>query len=332
MPPRVVGVAVLGLGTIGAEVVRTIQSQRDLIEAASGYRLELRKVLERGPERATRAGISPDLIVADFEKILKDNEIDVVVGTLGGDQPAAEYLQRSLEAGMHVVTANKEALAKHLRRLVEVAHQHQRALLFEASVGGGIPLMTSYRQILLVNRVDKIRGIVNGTTNYMLWQMAEQGWGYDQALAEAQRLGYAEPDPTNDVVGFDATYKLAILASMMLGRHVLPDIIDRTGITNVSAEQIAQAKAQGATIKLIASAIRDGNDAKLRVAPEMIANDELLAHINANFNAVELTGDRVGPVLLSGQGAGPLPTASAIVSDIVEAMRDGKSATIPLLE
>src|SRR5579875_1872507 len=239
MPPRVVGVAVLGLGTIGSEVVRTIQAQRDLIEAASGYRLELRKVLERGPQRAARADLSPDLIVTDLDTILRDNDVDVVVGTLGGDQPAAEYLQRSLEAGMHVVTANKEALAKHLRRLVEVAHQHQRALLFEASVGGGIPLMAAYRQLLLTNRIDRIRGIVNGTTNYMLWQMAEQGWSYQQALAEAQRLGYAEPDPTADVEGFDAVYKLAILASMMLGRHILPDTIDRTGITGVSADQIA---------------------------------------------------------------------------------------------
>jgi len=226
-----------------------------------------------------------------------------------------------------VVTANKEALSKHYGHLVTLARAHERALLFEASVGGGIPLMVSLRQILATNRVTRVRGIVNGTTNYILSQMAEQDMPYERALAEAQRLGYAEPDPTADVEGFDASYKLAILASMISGRHVVPDDVDRTGISGVSADDVDRARANGGAIKLIASAELDGRHLALRVAPTFVPGSEMLAHVGANFNAIELVGDRVGSVVLTGQGAGPLPTASAILSDIVEAARVGAAAT-----
>ncbi|HUZ02015.1 MAG TPA: homoserine dehydrogenase [Thermomicrobiaceae bacterium] len=322
-----VGVAVLGLGTIGTAVVQAMDARHDLIAERYGLHLVLQAVLERGPERAARADLAPDVVATDLATILSDDGVDVVVEVLGREQPAAVHMARCLEAGKHVVTANKEALSKHYGHLVTLARAHERALLFEASVGGGIPLMVSLRQILATNRVTRVRGIVNGTTNYILSQMAELDMPYERALAEAQRLGYAEPDPTADVEGFDASYKLAILASMISGRHVLPDDVDRTGVSGVSADDVDRARANGGAIKLIASAELDGRHLALRVAPTFVPGSEMLAHVGANFNAIELVGDRVGSVVLTGQGAGPLPTASAILSDIVEAARVGAAAT-----
>ncbi|HEX3721824.1 MAG TPA: homoserine dehydrogenase, partial [Nitrolancea sp.] len=230
-------------------------------------------------------------------------------------------------AGFHVVTANKEALSKHFSELLKSAADADRALMFEASVGGGIPLLVSYRQILATNRILRVRGIVNGTTNYILTQMVSGNVAYADALAGAQQLGYAESDPTADVEGFDAAYKLAILASMMCGRHIHPDEIQRTGITGVGQSDIDAARRSGGVIKLIAKAeIEASGNVSLSVAPEFVSNDELLAHIHANYNAIECVGDRVGPVVLTGQGAGPLPTSSAILSDIVEAARVGSDA------
>lgn len=322
-----VGVAILGLGTIGSAVATALEEQHDLIAERTGLHLVLRAVFERAPERALRANLDPDIIATDLATILSEDGLDVVVEVLGREQPAADYMIRCLNAGFHVITANKEALSKHFAEILASANNAERAILFEASVGGGIPLLVSYRQILATNRVTRVRGIVNGTTNYILSQMASNGTAYSDALAEAQRLGYAEPDPTGDVEGFDAAYKLAILASLMSGRHVRPDEIKRTGITGVSPRDIEDARKRGGVIKLIAKAeLRDDGDLALSVAPEFVPSDELLAHVHANFNAIEVAGDRVGQVVLSGQGAGPLPTASAILSDIVEAVRTGVAA------
>ncbi|HET7035281.1 MAG TPA: homoserine dehydrogenase [Thermomicrobiaceae bacterium] len=326
-----VGVAILGLGTVGAAVARTIAEQRSLIAMRAGVQLTVRAVLERGPERLARADLDQSLFVASIDDILANDQIQVVVETLGGEQPAAGQMLRALEAGKHVVTANKEALSKHFVELLRAAHQAGRALLFEASVGGGIPLMVAYRQILVDNQISLVRGIVNGTTNFILSQMAEQGTSYADALAEAQRRGYAEPDPTADVEGYDAAYKLAILASLMTGRHIHPDQVERTGIANVTAQAVQSARREGGALKLIARAEWNVDQLVLTVSPEVVPGDDLLAHVPANFNAVELVGQRVGPVLLYGQGAGPLPTASAVVSDIVEAARIGAKALAPII-
>jgi homoserine dehydrogenase len=322
-----VGVAILGLGTIGSAVAIALEERHDLIAERTGLQLVLRAVFERTPERASRANLDPDIIATDLATVLSEDGLDVVVEVLGREQPAADYMVRCLNAGFHVVTANKEALSKHFAEILAAANQAGRGILFEASVGGGIPLLVSYRQILATNRVTRVRGIVNGTTNYILSQMASGGAAYADALAEAQRLGYAESDPSGDVEGFDAAYKLAILASLMSDRHVLPDEIKRTGITGVSPRDIDDARKRGGVIKLIAKAeLGDNGELALSVAPEFVPNDELLAHVHANYNAIEVVGDRVGPVVLSGQGAGPLPTASAILSDIVEAVRNGTAA------
>lgn len=326
MSTSTAGIAILGVGTIGGAVARAVAEQGDLIAARYGFRPVVRAVLERSIENAIAAGIPADRVYTDLAAVAGLDDVDVVVEVLGGEQPAADFMAQSLAAGKHVVTANKEALSKHFGRLTETAREHDRALLFEASVGGGIPLMVSYRQILASNRVTSVRGIVNGTTNFILSQMAESGTTYDDALAEAQQLGYAEPDPTADVEGYDAAYKVAILASMMAGRHVLPDEVDRTGITGVSPDDVQDARARGGAIKLIASARLADGKLELRVAPEFVPGDNMLAHVRANINAIEIVGDRVGPVVLSGQGAGPLPTASALLSDAMEAVRIGSAA------
>ncbi len=324
---RRVGVAILGLGTIGTAVARALNDQHDSIVEKTGLQLVLLGVLERAGGRAARADLAPDIIATDLATILTQDGVDVVVEVLGHEQPAADYMRRCLESGLHVVTANKEALSKNFGDLLSTAQKADRALMFEASVGGGIPLLVSYRHILATNQISRVRGIVNGTTNYILSRMAIAGVDYDEALGEAQQLGYAEPDPTADVEGYDAAYKLAILASLMIGRHVHPDEIDRTGISGVTRKDIENARSRGGVYKLIARAeLAEDGSLALSVAPEFVPDDQLLAHVHANFNAIEIVGDRVGPVVLSGQGAGPLPTSSAILSDIVEAVRVGAKA------
>jgi homoserine dehydrogenase len=321
------GVAVLGLGTVGGTVARSIVMEADQIEASSGVRLEFVGGLARSSAAAGRLGIDPELVVFDGMRLVDDPRVQVVVEALGGEQPAADLMCRALAAGKHVVTANKEAVSKHMPEIIAAARDGGAGFLCEASVGGGIPLIVSLRHIIATNRIDSVRGIVNGTTNFILSKMDAEGADYATTLAEAQELGYAEPDPTADVEGFDAAYKLAILASMMLGRHVHPDTIDRTGISGVTSDDIARAKSRGGTIRLIASAERTDQDVALKVAPTFVSGDDLFSRVVRNYNAIEIVGDRVGAVLLHGQGAGPGPTSSAILSDVIEAVRTGGSAT-----
>lgn len=315
------GVAVLGLGTIGSEVARAI---------VAGDRLRLVAVLDRGPERAERAGIDPSLVETDGAAVVDHPDVQVVVEVLGGEQPAADLMIRALSNGKHVVTANKESVSKNLPAILAAARDGDAAFLCEASVGGGIPLFVSLKQIMESNRIEQVRGIVNGTTNYILWKMETEGAAYEDALRQAQELGYAEPDPTADVEGFDSSYKLAILGSLIAGRHIRPEEIDRTGISGVTAEDIEDAKTRGGTLRLVASIARSGDDLSLQVAPTFVAGDDLFSRVTANYNALEIVGDNVGPVLLHGQGAGPKPTASAILSDVFEAIRTGSAATLRL--
>lgn len=324
-----VGVAILGVGTIGGEVARRLTTEQP-ITLANGSRLSLVRAFGRGPEVAERAGIDTGLLDTDAARVISDPQVSVVVETLGGTQPAADLMIQALANGKHVVTANKEAVSKNLTAILAAARDGGSAFLCEASVGGGIPLLVSLRQILATNRVTRARGIVNGTTNFILHKMESEGADYRAALAEAQELGYAEPDPTADVEGFDAAYKIAILGSLVSGSYVHPDDVDRTGISGVSQEDIEQAKRDGGTIRLIAEARVEDGQARLQVAPMFVSNEDLFSRVVANFNAVEIVGDGVGPVWLHGQGAGPAPTASAILSDVVEAVERGPTATFSL--
>ena len=322
-----VGVVVLGLGNIGGAVARALINDAMALETASGVRLRLVGGFARDSAYGARAGIDPGLVWTDAIALVDHPDARVVVETLGGEQPASALMCHALAAGRHVVTANKEAVAKQLPGILAAARDGDAGLMLEACVGGGIPLLVALRQVLAANRVERIRGIVNGTTNFILSKMDEEGADYASALAEAQRLGYAEADPTADVEGFDAAYKLTILASLALGRYIALDSVDRAGISGVTAADIASARARGGTIRLIASMERSGDDTILRVAPTFVAGDDLFARVVRNFNAVEIVGDRVGPVWLHGQGAGPDPTSSAILSDIIEVVRSGSAAT-----
>lgn len=324
---RTVNVAVLGIGNIGGEVARRIASGA-AATAGTGLQIKLVAAMDRGPEQAQAAGIDADIVNPDGIEIVDRGDVDIVVETLGGSQPAADLMIRALAQGKHVVTANKEALAKNLPAILAAARDGDAAIMFEASIGGGIPLVVSLRQILANNEVEQVRGILNGTTNYILHRMEEEGCDYATALQGAQELGYAEPDPTADVEGFDAANKIAILGSMISGQYFHPDQVDVTGISAVSLDDFSGARSEGGTIRLIASAeLSEAGALQLKVTPTFIPNTDLFSRVVRNFNAVEIIGDRVGPVWLHGQGAGPDPTASAILSDVVEAAIAGSGAS-----
>lgn len=322
-----VGIGILGCGAVGTQVARILLTEGDELARRCGIQFQLRHVVVRNLAAPRDVALSPGVLSNDPRRILADPQTHVVIELAGGATLAREFILAALAAGKHVVTANKALLALHGREIFAAARAARTCVAFEAAVAGGIPLIESVRRGLVANRIDTIVGILNGTSNFILTRMLENNASYAHALAEAQRLGYAEPDPTADVEGFDAAYKLAILASLMLGRHVRPEEIDRTGISGVTAEQIAEAKARGGTIRLIASAERRGDNAELRVAPVFVPGDDLFSRVVRNFNAIEIVGNRVGPVLLHGQGAGPSPTSSAILSDIVDAVRSGSAVT-----
>ncbi|MGH8722789.1 MAG: homoserine dehydrogenase, partial [Burkholderiales bacterium] len=317
-------IGIAGLGTVGAGTVRLLQEHGNMLAQRCSRPIVVSKVCARDRRRDRGVDVSRLRWVDDALALARDPEVDVVVELIGGaDGIAKQVVETAIASGKHAVTANKALLAHHGAALARAAEAAGVTLAYEAAVAGGIPIIKALREGLAGNRVERIYGILNGTCNYILTTMRKTGREFADVLAEAQALGYAEPDPTADVEGFDAAYKLAILASLMLGRWVSPDEIERTGISGVTAEEIADAKARGGTIRLIASAERDGDSARLRVAPTFIPGDDLFSRVVRNYNAIEITGDRVGPVLLHGQGAGPAPTSSAILSDIVEVARIG---------
>jgi len=316
-----IGVGLLGLGTVGAAVAHALIEQEEDILRQLGRPVRIAAVLERGPERAARADLPGDLIRTDGAAVVSDPSVHIVVEVLGVVEPARTLVDRALRAGKPVVTANKELLARHGGALFPLAMAERAPLLCEASVGGGIPLFAALRQLRAANRITAFRGIINGTTNFILSAMTEQGTAYADALAEAQRLGYAEPDPTADVEGYDALYKACVLAQACFGTAVSLESVDRTGITGVTADAIAAARGAGEVVKLLARGTCADGVVRLSVAPTRVLAASPFGSTSANYNAIELTGDRVGPVLLVGQGAGPRPTASAILSDIVDAAR-----------
>ncbi|MCC6627757.1 MAG: homoserine dehydrogenase [Chloroflexi bacterium] len=310
-------IGLLGLGTVGGGVLAAIQGTAQAsLGRASGGPVEVGGILVRDPDRPRSVGVAPELLTTDPNHIIGNPTIDIVVEVMGGEQPAADYVARALNAGQHVVTANKELLAKQGPRLYALARERGVQLRFEASVGGGIPVMAGLRGLIGTNRITQVRAIINGTTNYILTSMAEYGRGYDESLAAAQQLGYAEPDPTADVEGHDAVYKLAVLATLCFGQDIHPDQIGRQGITGLQAADFHQAAALDHAVKLLAVARRDGSDISASVAPVLVPKSDLLAGVSGVFNAIQFDGDLVGRVLLSGRGAGPGPTASAILGDV----------------
>ena len=321
MSEPIVRVGMLGCGTVGAAVVHTLHEHADDIAARVGVRIEVVKVAVRDLDRDRGVPLAADAFTTDGVRIVDDPGIDVVVEVLGGIEPAKQLLLRSIANGKRIVTANKELLANEGRELFDAADAAGLDLLFEAAVAGGIPLIRPLKEALAGDRVVRLLGIVNGTTNYVLTQMSEHGWGFGEALAEAQRLGYAEADPTADVEGFDAAAKCAILASIAFNTRVVAGDVYREGIAGVTAQDIADAARLGYVVKLLAIAELVDGQISAQVHPAMIPAAHPLASVRDAFNAVFVEAEKVGQLMFYGRGAGGDPTATSVVGDLIQAAR-----------
>lgn len=314
-------IGILGLGTVGTGVVELIEKNNDIIEKRIGDRINIKKVLVKNINKR-RSSLVEGKITDKFEDILEDEDISVVVEVMGGKEPALTYIREALSRGKHVVTANKEVISEHGNELLKISAEKDVNLLFEASVGGGIPIIVPMKQCLSANDIVKVMGILNGTTNYILSQMTEKGEDFSAALKKAQLEGYAESDPTNDVKGFDAARKLAILSSIAFNTRITPEQVYTEGIDSISPLDIEYARELGAVIKLIALGKKNENNIEVSVTPVLLKKDHPLASVSGTFNAIMVEGDAVGPVMFYGLGAGKMPTASAVVADIMEAVRN----------
>jgi homoserine dehydrogenase len=312
----------LGCGTVGAAVARLLTDHSSDIERRVGCRLELVRVAVRNPSADREVPVPQELFTTAPEEVVDDPGVDVVCEVIGGIEPARSLILRSLRAGKPVVTANKELLANFGRELFDAAEETGADLAFEGSVAGGIPLVRPMKESLAGERVVRLMGIVNGTTNYVLTRMTEDGMSFPDALAQAQQLGYAERDPTEDVEGFDAAAKCAILASIAFNARVVASDVYREGIAGVTAEDIRFADRLGYVIKLIAFAGLEDGEVAVRVHPAMIPRDHPLAAVRENLNAVFVEGAAAGPLMFYGRGAGGGPTAAAVVGDLVAVARN----------
>lgn len=307
----------IGCGTVGGGVAKLLSEHQDRISTRSGRALTLRRVVVRDPSKA-RPHVPREIISTDAIAAIRDPSVSVVVELVGGITTARQIVSNALAAGKHVVTANKHLLAEHGREIFDAARKHDRVVAFEASVAGGIPIIAAIQQSLAANQITAIQGILNGTSNFILTSMADSGQSYASALAEAQNLGYAEADPTLDVDGSDAVHKLAILAQIAFG--VMPSFssIERFGIAGLHPMDLRFAYELGYTIKLLAEAWLVDQEVALHVAPVLLRHTDMLAQVRGAFNAVQVHGDAVGEMMFQGAGAGALPTASAVVADLID--------------
>ncbi|XXF75090.1 homoserine dehydrogenase [Myxococcaceae bacterium GXIMD 01537] len=329
-----IGIALLGLGNVGLGTYRILEAHARDIERRLGARVRVRHVLVRDPGRARPEDVPAALLTRDFDAIIADPEVSVVVEVMGGLHPAREYLERAIAAGRHVVTANKALLTAHGEELFSQALARGVDLHFEAAVCGGIPIIRTLREALASDRVEAIHGIVNGTTNFILSAMADEGATYEDALKRAQQLGFAEADPTLDVSGQDAAQKLCLLASLAFAARVSPKDVHAEGITSLRPADIAFGREAGYALKLLAIARRSAEGLEVRVHPAFIPASSPLADVRGAYNAVLLRSAALGASLFSGQGAGALPTGSAVVSDIIDTCRNllaGVSGRLPML-
>jgi homoserine dehydrogenase len=321
MSARPLNVGLIGLGTVGSQVAERMLSWGPQLSRRAGVELCLKRVLVRDPAKRRSIQIDPELLSTDPASVLEDPAVEVLIEVAGGDEPMRSYIERAIDSGKHVITANKVVMAKHGPELLDRAAEKNVDVYFEAAVGGGIPLISTFRTDLQANRIERVSAVINGTTNYVLGRMASTGLAMRDALREAQEAGYAEADPTDDVGGFDATYKLAILASIAYEIKVRPDGIYREGIEGIEPVDFRYARELGYAIKLIAHTQRHPGRVEARVHPAMIPLDHPLARVEGAENAVFVQGDLVGEVLLVGEGAGGRPTASAVVGDLIDLAR-----------
>ncbi|MGZ8638301.1 MAG: homoserine dehydrogenase [Actinomycetota bacterium] len=324
---HVMRIGMLGCGNVGAAVARLLHEHGDDIALRIGCRLEIARVAVRDISRDRGVPVQPDVFTTDGGSIVDDPDIDIVCELLGGIEPARSLILRAFANGKSVVTASKELLANNGKELFDASDSAGVDLAFEAAVAGGVPLIGPLKGSLAGERISRILGIVNGTTNYILTQMSEHGSAFDEALAEAQRLGYAEADPTADIEGFDAAAKCAILASVAFNTRVVASDVYREGITKIQAQDIADATRLGYTVKLLAIAELDDDEVSVRVHPAMVPESHPLASVRDAFNAVFVEGERIGQLMFYGRGAGGDPTAVAVVGDLAEVARNRVAGT-----
>ena len=329
---RTVNVGLIGLGTVGGGVARTILSHHDRYLDAYNIDLKIARACGLVWEQAEAAGITPEQFTSDWHDVVSDENVDIVVELIGGEHPATEIYEAAFAAGKHVVTANKALLGRHVEAFAHAAREHGVQLKCEASCGGGIPIVSTLERDLVGNEILTIAGILNGTTNYILSRMEAEGADYADVLADAQAKGYAEADPSADVDGFDAASKTAILASIGFSSRVTTDDVYQQGIRTISAEDISVAHDLGYTIKLLGIARNTAEGVDVRVHPTMIPLDHQLAKVSGAMNAVYVVGDAVGETMFYGAGAGSFPTASAVVGDILTLSEQISRGVAPLPE
>ena len=321
---KLVNVAVLGYGTVGSGVVEVIKTNQNVVNKKSGQDIHVKYVLDL---REFPGDPVMDILVHDYDVILNDPEVEVIAEVMGGVEPAYTFVKAALEKGKSVCTSNKELVAKHGPELIKIAKEHNRNFLFEASVGGGIPIIRPLNQCITADEINSITGILNGTTNYILTKMSKEGLDFDTVLKEAQDLGYAERNPSADVDGFDACRKIAILSSLAYGKSVDFEDVYTEGITKISDIDFKYANILGTSVKLFGKAEKKENGINVFVAPVMIDSNHPLYSVNGVFNAILVNGNVLDDIMFYGSGAGKLPTASAVVSDIVDAVRNLNTST-----
>lgn len=327
-----VKVGIIGFGVVGTGTAKILLTHRDIIKKRTGIDLILKKVADKDITRSREVTLPEGVLTKDARDVINDPEIDIVVELIGGLHPAKEFIMEALSRGKHVVTANKALLAEDGNDIFALAKEKALQIGFEASVGGGIPIIKVMREGLVANKMLAIYGIINGTTNYILTKMTNEGIDFQDALREAQQLGYAEADPTLDIEGIDSAHKITILASLAYGIPFNFNKVYCEGITKITAQDIAFAKEFGYKIKLLAITKILNGEIELRVHPTMIPEDYLIAKVDGVFNAIYVEGDNVGATLYYGRGAGSIPTGSAVVADIVDIAKGGNQAALDFSE
>lgn len=322
-------VAIIGLGVVGTGTLKILTQQRENIHEKTGVWIDVKKACDLNIDREFEFDFDKNILITDYNEIMEDDEISTVVELIGGYTVAKDIILKALNSGKNVVTANKALIAKYSKELFATAEKNGKKIYYEAAVGGGIPIVVPMQESLSGNRIDRIKGIINGTANYILTEMTEKGLDFGEVLKTAQELGYAEADPTFDVEGIDTSHKITILASLAFGGYVDFDKVGVRGISKITQNDIYFAKEFGYKIKLLAIAEKFDEEIDIRVEPTLIKEKEILANVNGVFNAVEVIGSYVGKTMYYGKGAGEEPTGSAVASDVIKLSKEAVSENIP---
>ena len=325
---KTINLGLIGLGTVGCSVVKLLEEKREILEKKAGVRFNLKKIADKDLDSTRSVKVNPEKLTSEVEEILNDPQIEIVVELIGGIEEARNFVTQALKNKKSVVTANKALLAEHGEEIFKLAQENGVRVNFEASVGGGIPIIKSLREGLIANKIESVFGIINGTANYILTRMGKENKDFNEALKETQESGYAESDPSLDLEGIDSAHKLVILASLAFGTKIELKDVHVEGITKITLQDIKYAQELGYAVKLLAIAKEVNKEIEVRVHPTMVPENSLLASVDEEFNAVYLTGDAAGPMMFYGRGAGGASAASAVLSDLVDLAR-GEQTNLP---